>query len=50
MRFCNLNTRRSSLRQTMVFHSLIELPRALDISIAIGTFSVQLTVPTSAYP
>ncbi len=50
MRFCNLNTLLSSFRQGIVFHSTVVLKLVLDVYIATGTSTIQVTVPLSAYP
>ncbi|WP_187152965.1 hypothetical protein [Acaryochloris marina] len=50
MRFCNLNTFRSSFGQGIALHSIIGLTRALDIFIATCSYSFQVTVSLSAYP
>ena len=50
MRFCNLKTFRSSLRQGMVLHSYVVFTLAHDLFIATGTSTFQTVVPLSAYP
>jgi hypothetical protein len=50
MRFCNLNTFLSSLRQGIAFHSTVVLKLVLDVYIATCTSTIQATVPLSAYP
>lgn len=50
MRFCNLNTFLSSFRQGIAFHSSVVLKLVLDVYIATGTSTIQVTVPPSAYP
>lgn len=50
MRFCNLNTLLSNFRQGIVFHSTVVLKLVLDVYIATGTSTFQVTVPLSAYP
>ena len=50
MRVCNLNTRRSSLRQGRMLHSYVVFTLAHDLFIATGTSTFQTVVPPSAYP